>query len=58
MSKIVVTRVPADRPGTMLLVRFGVVIGITINKRISQKLFSSIVLVLVLITGIKLLVGV
>ncbi len=30
MSKIVVTRVPADRPGTMLLVRFGVVIGISL----------------------------
>ena len=28
MTKIVVTRVPADRPGTMLLVRFGVVMGI------------------------------
>jgi hypothetical protein len=30
MSKIVVTRVPVDRPGTMLLVRFGVVIGISL----------------------------
>ena len=30
MTKIVVTRVPADRPGTMLLVRFGVVMGISL----------------------------
>lgn len=28
MTRIVVTRVPADRPGTMLLVRFGLVMGI------------------------------
>ena len=30
MTKIVVTRVPVDRPGTMLLVRFGVVMGVSL----------------------------
>lgn len=50
---------PVLRQDLLLLpaIAAGVIIGIAINKRISQKLFSSIVLVLVLITGIKLLVG-
>jgi len=50
---------PLLRQDLLLLpaIAVGVVIGIAINKRISQKLFSSIVLVLVLITGIKLLIG-
>ena len=50
---------PVLRQDLLLLpaIFVGVVTGIALNRRISQKLFSRIILVLVLITGIKLLIG-